>query len=356
MLTDADHAKKLSAKWGINHEDITAIALNFCGLNADIDDASRLRFRVRFDSRPDEQMYMILSLRRRQSPFTVVDNEIRLHGRRIATVDLAESDDAVLGYWRKGGKVLTLNSNARSTCTGCEFCPNIQEDSSDPRLRKPLELESCLAVLAADTGRPDMAEVENVTVCTGCFLQERPALDHLSAVRAAMATQQCTGTLQFLSSVLVSEQGLAEAAQLGPFALTLTMECFTRRNLLLKNSKAQLSPSQMVNVLDVARNLGITTDFTYIVGLDPADTAATRLADFVPVCSAFPKFQVFQPHNTSNERFIADGAHDIEYYLWMRREIERLFGPTNLRPRPWENYRPLWYFTFADEQLSGPRI
>jgi hypothetical protein len=168
--------------------------------------------------------------------------------------------------------------------------------------------------------------------------------------------QNCGGEIHFLSSVLTSPAGLAEAAAIGPFHLTLTAEAFTQRNLILKESKAKLGPVEMVRVLGDAVAAGVRTDITYIVGLDPLDVAARQLAEFVPVTTTFPRFQVYQSHTPMMDVFLADGAHELDYYLAARRMIEELYGPTGLRPQPWENYRPLWYFTFGDEPLTGARI
>ena len=56
MLNDRSHAARLSTQWGVDADDIILIALNSCGLRANIG-VSRLRFRLRLDSRPDEQLY-----------------------------------------------------------------------------------------------------------------------------------------------------------------------------------------------------------------------------------------------------------------------------------------------------------
>lgn len=355
MLNDRTHAQRLSREWGVDADDILLIALNACGLRSDVG-PSRLRFRIRVDSRPDEQLYMILSLGRVHSPFELVGHEIRFVGKRIAVIDSAEADDAVLGYWRKSQKALTLNSNARSQCTGCVFCPNSLEEASDPHLTASDDLDSYFTAIVEDFSLADLAAVEKITVCTGCFRYEQLALQHLQRVRNAMSVQNCSGSLHFLSSVLTSTHGLDSAACLGPFHLTLTAECFTQRGVILKESKAKLTPFEMVRVLGDARDRGITTDFTYIVGLDEADIAMRYLSEFLPVTTTFPRFQVYQSHNNLMDVFVVNEARDIEFYLHMRREIEDLFGPSGLRPEPWENYRPLWYFTFADEQLSGERI
>jgi hypothetical protein len=355
VIADLQQVSRLSSRWGVNAEDILLIALNSCGVRSHLPKA-RMRFKLRLDSRPDEQLYLILSLGRTRSPFELGESEIRLDGRRIATVDGLEDDDAVLGYWRNGGKVLTLNSNARSQCTGCVFCPNTLEASSDPRLMGVNDIDAYLAAVVADCGLEDMSHVDTVTVCTGCFHYEHLAISHLEEVRTAMTAHQCKGDIHFLSSVITTEAGLDEASAIGPFHLTLTAECFGRRSVILKASKAKLTPELMVEVLGMAKSRGITTDFTYIVGLDSPALAIEHLARMVPVTTTFPRLQVYQSHNDFMDVYVAKGGREIDFYLHMRREVETLFGPTGLRPRSWENYRPLWYFTFADEELSCARI
>lgn len=354
MLETRAHAERLATRWGIDADDIVLIALNACGLDADIG-VSRLRFRLRLNSRPDDQLYMILSLGRRRSPFRLVDEKVLLAGEQVAVIDVAEADDAVLGYWRNEGRVLTLNSNARSACTGCVFCPNTLEEANDPRLALD-DLNAYFSTLVDDHTGGGLSSVEKVTVCTGCFRFEQLALTHLRQVREAMTTHHCGGEIHFLSSVLTTPEGLAEAATIGPFHLTLTAEAFTKRDLILKESKAALTPTDMVRMLGDAIDAGLRTDFTYIIGLDPIDVAARHLTEFVEVTTTFPRFQVYQSHTPMMDMFLADGARDIEFYLAARRCIEELFGPTGLRPQPWENYRPLWYFSFADEPLTGTRI
>ncbi|WP_067479479.1 radical SAM protein [Actinomadura hibisca] len=354
MLDSLRHADQLARDWKINSEDILLIALNSCGARSSLG-KPRMRFRLRLDSRPDQPLYLILSLGNRQSPFEVDQHQLRLNGVQVGTVEGIEDDDAVLGYWRGGRRVLTLNSNTRSQCTGCVFCPNTLEDASDPRLRAP-DLHAYFSTLACESGLPDLGGVEAVTVCTGCFLYEDLALEHLRLVREAMSANDCNGTLQFLSSVLTTPQGLDAAAAIGPFHLTLTAECFTRRDLVLKESKARLTPPQMIATLAAAKDRGIATNFTYIVGMDDANASIEGLAAFVPVTTAFPGFQIYQAHTPLMELQRATGSDQIQWHLAMRTRIEELFADTGLRPAWFRNYRSLWCFTFAGQELEGPWI
>lgn len=314
-----------------------------------------MRFQLRLDSRPNDPLFLILSLGRTDSPFELDEHELKLGGVKVGEVDGIEDDDAVLGYWRNGTKMLTLNSNARSQCTGCVFCPNTLEDASDPKI-KALDLTGYLGALAANSGMDDLGAVETVTVCTGCFLYEHLAVEHLSEVRSAMGANGCDGTLHFLSSVLTTEGGLDAAAGLGPFHLTLTAECFTGRPQILKESKAKLTPAEMVTALGKAKEKGVTTDFTYIVGLDAIDPAVENLKRFVPVTTTFPRFQTYQAHNAFMDIYRTPGSQTIEWHLTMRRHVEDLFADTGLRPEWWQNYRSPWCFTFAGEELTGAKI
>ncbi len=76
-----------------------------------------------------------------------------------------------------------------------------------------------------------------MTVSSGCFLNEPAAIDHLILLRSAAASLGFTGVLHILSSVIRTRDGLAHLAdKAGPFYLSLTLECFERRNLPLKDS------------------------------------------------------------------------------------------------------------------------
>ncbi|MFC9916059.1 hypothetical protein [Streptomyces sp. NPDC127197] len=151
-----------------------------------------MRFQLRLDSRPDTPLYLILSLGRTDSPFELDEHELRLNGEKVGEVDGIEDDDAVLGYWRNGTRMLTLNSNARSQCTGCVFCPDTLEGASDPQI-KALDMAGYLSALAANSGLSDLATVETVTVCTGCFLHEHLAL----ATRCAKRVNIFHGSVTF---------------------------------------------------------------------------------------------------------------------------------------------------------------
>jgi hypothetical protein len=156
----------------------------------------------------------------------------------------------------------------------------------------------------------------------------------------------------FLTSVLRSSAAFEElAAAAAPFVLRLTTECFTRRDVMLKSTKADLTAADMPGLLKRARSAGLDTSYTYIVGLDPLADMSAGVAALGPHITAFPNFQVFQAHNPLMAALRADGAGQLEFYLTARARIEQIMAPLGLLPAAWECYRPLWYVTFAGQEL-----
>jgi hypothetical protein len=157
--------------------------------------------------------------------------------------------------------------------------------------------------------------------------------------------------------VLRSDDAFAAlAAEVAPFLLYVTVECFTRRQLMLKSSKADLTAAEMPGLLRRARRAGLDTSFNYVVGLDALGPLGLHVRRLAPHVSVFPNFQVFQAHNRFMETLRTPDGGELEFYLAARRDLERVFAPLGLRPESWRNYRPLWYFEFAGETLQGPRI
>jgi hypothetical protein len=355
VLTLKDLAE-LADQFRVNVDDVLMTAMNVLGARSQLR-YPRARMLIRLRARPDDPLRLGLPLARDHSPFEVRGDEIRLGGETVADIEMCQDDDALLGYFRKEGKVLTLNSNARSQCTGCIFCPNSLEGASDPRLSALDDLSMCFSLMEAEQGWSDMSHLEEVNLATGCFHEEQPAITHLEFVRQALSQHGFTGQIGFLTSVLKTDQAFERIAEtVAPFFLLLTFECFTNRESILKHSKAALRPEEIGPILARAKSYGLDSSFTYIVGLEPMDVALDGLAKLRDNVTRFPNFQIYQAHNRFMERFAAPGADTVAFYLDARKQLERLFADTGLRPDTWSNYRPLWYWSFADEVLSGERI
>jgi hypothetical protein len=237
------------------------------------------------------------------------------------------------------------------------FCPNVIEDAADDTLTSEGQLAELLEWLQADNDWPDLGRAEVITVCSGCFHYPGMAIDHMAALRRAAEQYGFAGRLHLLSSVLRDRDDLAKLRKAcGPFHLTLTLECFERRELLLKDTKASLTLERAAEIMDDCRALDIVADFTYVAGLDSYDKAVSGLAYLAPHASTFPRIQVYQAHNDYMRRARHRDAEDLGYYLNLRTALETVFAPTGLVPRSWENYRPLWYSRFGDGPVEGPRV
>jgi hypothetical protein len=253
--------------------------------------------------------------------------------------------------------VLTLNSNARSQCVGCSFCPNILEKTSDIRFIALDNLANYFSVLAKTQGWDNLSPLEIITVCTGCFLYENLAIDHLIMVNNAAKENGFNGKIHILTSVIRSESAMRKIKnEIGDFKLTLTIECFTSREVILKKSKADMGFDKMKEILTLSKSYGFETNYTYIVGIDPMKEAIQKLSELNDCINSFPNFQIYQPHNDFMRTFCTTEAKVMDYYLSLRKEIEEFFRSTELKPKSWENYRSLWYYTYQNKILVSIRI
>ena len=354
MLDSIIHAEALAREYAVNVEDVLLIAINACGVESALP-FTRMRFELALRGKESDPVFLIVSLGRRRSPFRLTEDALYLRGEHIGSVRQLAHDDVVLSYWRNDKKSLTLNSNGRSQCTGCIFCPNTLEHASDPRLAHLDDLSGYLEFLQLSSGQP-LRNVDKITVCSGCFHEEELAIGHMEMLARAASRFGFAGEYHILSSVVRSRDAFRQIATTMPrFHLTLTAECFDNRATVLKRSKADLTVADMRRVLGDAMEAGLKTDITYIVGLDACDRMLAGLTSLVGVINTFPRLQVFQAHNSLMDQFGTPGSEQLSFFLSARRSLEALFASSPLRPQSWENYRPLWYYTFAGSPLTSTR-
>jgi hypothetical protein len=356
MIRDQLHLQHLSDEFEINPEDVLLTAINACGI-ANSRASRRMRFEFAPFGRGDDPVYLIPSFERKSSPFHIEGEELYLRDAPVGVMRNTRGDDIVMGYFRNGHHNLTLNSNSRSICTGCMFCYTRLDPASDPQMSDEEELDAYLSFLKTDLGWQDLRPVTKISVCSGCFYYEDPAIRHMELVGRVAQRHGFSGELHILSSVIRSVEGLQRiAGALSPFHLTLTVECFENRFEILKRSKAELDFDGMLRVLADAKTAGIKTDFTYLVGLDPMDAALAKIEALAQVTTTFPRFQIYQAHNAFQASYRTPGSERIEFFLTFRKRLEEIFRASSLRPESWENYRPLWYYSFAGAPAVSARI
>jgi hypothetical protein len=353
MISDTGFVslERLSTAYSVPLNDVYLMSLNLFGISTNIGDG-RARMELRLNLDPETEWHVIIPTGMPSSPFSLQNETLFLDGERISSVRLIEHDDARLGYLRAAGQVMTLNTNRRSTCTGCVFCPNTLADANDPRIAQAEdEVEEWLRAFLIEHGWQDFAGLKEINLSTGCFGEETSAINHLTDLRVLLSRYGFQGRLGLLSSVIRTAEGMRSLAAAQPFVLFLTLECLGRRTLLLKKSKAELQPDEAIRVLERARDAGLDTGVMIVVGLDELPVVLDWLGRAAPYLTDFPNLQIFQSHSRLMDLFRAPGADTLEFFLKARVELERLFLPTTLRPRRWQNYRPLWHYVFGTEPL-----
>lgn len=351
-----DDLVELSKKYEVPINDLLFIFLNISGLKTKID-FPRLRMRVKLvDS--NEVFYFGLA-NRPQSQFELIDKKIYFSGKHIADIVFLENDDCASSYFRKNKTVLTLNSNRRSTCTGCKFCPNnLELNSDDLNLDTEEKLKNHFKMLFQGIGKSDLSFLERLTVCTGCFNSEEKAVDHLILVEKVATSLGFNGVLHYIGSEIQSESAFEKIKQnVKSFMITFTVECFTNRYLVLRGNKAGLTLNSYKNLMKLALEKGFTVNFIYILGLDDYDDVIKGFEDLKGYVNYFPSINLFQPHVADHDELISLNAYcNLEYYLKVRQFVEKNYSQKGLRPHSWECYRPLWYYYFNNCYYNEIRI
>lgn len=103
--------------------------------------------------------------------------------------------------------------------------------------------------------------------------------------------------------------------------------------------------------LTLAGDLGAQTTFAYIAGVDDLSSLRQGFSYLADSLTRFPVVNIFQIQTAGQMEILDEEAKGLEYYAQARKAIEGVFAGTNLKPRRWENYRPLWYDVYAGIQL-----
>ncbi|MFH1294407.1 MAG: hypothetical protein ABIH90_00510 [Candidatus Aenigmatarchaeota archaeon] len=373
-MLDKKLADAMSEKYGVPMEDVLLIGLNYLTTRSDMP-YRRVRFKLRLGG--EEEFFLGVPITSGESPFYLSqrDQRLLLDGEPVGSIREAENDTCDTSYLRKQGRVLTLNSNSRGSCTGCAFCGTVSQNKNDT---EPMDTEIKLTEFVErlygdretyrrvrphldgnfpEDGKPDLSHLEQVAVLTGCFGSEKRTVDHIRMVNDVFSRYGFDGEVFYVGCEVASEGALDTLArEVRNFALCLSLECFTRREKLMKEVKSRIMLGDAQRILDATTVRGFPANFNYVMGLDPFDEMKEGFETMASHVSRFPVVNVFQPHSQEQERLRAAEASDVEYYLRARKAIESMFMDSTLRPRPWENYRPLWYVKFGDEAIKDIRI
>lgn len=346
----------LSNKYNVPLNDLLYIYLNISGLNSKID-FPRLRMTIKMvDS--DEVFYFGLA-NRKESDFSLDDNKIYFFDEHIADVTFIENDDCASSYFRKNKTVVTLNSNRRSSCVGCKFCPNnLELNSDDLNLDTEEKLLKHFEMLMSSINKTDLSFLERMTICTGCFNSESKTVDHLLLVYNTAKQLNFNGTLHYIGSEIKSPEAMETIKRnVDKFMMTFTVECFTNRYLVLRGTKASVTLDEYKKLMLQAMSYGFVVNYIYILGLDNLFDVLNNMTELKDYVNYFPSINLFQPHvNEHNDLISLDAYNNLEYYLIVRKKLEDLYREKGYKPRSWECYRPLWYSYFDGKFSDEIRI
>lgn len=345
----------ISDSYAIPATDILLIAINLLGVR--MVGAKRIRIYLQLNTENIERLVIVSANPPQDPPFFIKQGVLFMQNEVIGTVRVSEVDDAIGGYFRAEHSAITLNPAARSKCTGCVFCPNTLESANDEYYNTGSQIEILLNSLAKQSKHQKLSDIIDLTVSSGCFIHEERAIEYLTMVREVMNRKGMSNTqLGVLSSVIRTNEGIKKLSELQPVMLWITLKCFERRTLLLKESKASLAISELPRILGTAKRYGVETSFTYIVGLDPLDKMIYGIESIVGELSYFPNLQIYQAHNLSMASYRQTDADSLLFFLKARQLLEQILAPTELVPTLWRNYRPLWYTNYLNTFPSGPAI
>lgn len=363
MLTTPSEALTLSKTYNVPPEDILFLDFSLCGAAVDFPYA-----RVRFEFLPKNRPYFKTSFQRGilryffalptnpNSPYRIEDGYLITKGEMIGKVKYLANDTCDSSYPRRSGTALNLNPISKSQCHGCKFCHTLLQHAKDTDV--DLQSESGLKCFVGDWLKgykvSDLSHLIQVAIVTGCFGGEQKVVEYLKMARTVLDEYDFNGELFYYGSEITTKEALDELKEIKPFALCLSLECFENREKILRDIKRRVSIKDAKNILEKAKENGFRTNFSYILGIESLNAMKKLFEELFPYISSFPVINIFHIHH-GQEKIRYPDAWKIDYYMKARKILEKMFINTNTRPRPWENYRSLWYLNFGEVMLDDIR-
>lgn len=353
--------EEISRFYGLPVEDVLFIALNKSGVRYDCE-YNRMRMAFHLDghrftyaqSRGELDYYFALPVNQ-SSDFVLTGDVLSLGevviGQAIgATEDICDSH-----YPRRNGTVLNLNPNARTSCSGCQFCYTAYQVPYDrEKLKDACSLKNFFDSWLMTYGLADLSHLIQVAVVTGCYEDSYELCQFLITLRQVLAEYKFGGEIFYLGSQITAKDHLEMLESIKPFSICFSLETFERCDLL-RDKKRLLTIEHAASLMDLAVGLGYKTTFSYIVGMEPLSVLAAHFSQLLVHINKFPIINTLQMHKYHKAELITPEAHDLEYFFKARQLLEQIFTDTAMRPLVWEDYRSLWYLTFNKEILDGIR-
>lgn len=356
LIENYDTYEKLSEEKNINISEIVQIDLNRCGVylkNGEV----RENFRVRFKGKilGDYETWYALPVRNeKDTPFSISEGCIYFKNRKIGEAKELTLDTCEASYQR-GPNLLNFNSRSRSNCGGCKACVHNYHNLYDSTVIKDhMSLKTREDIEGFfDRKGIDVSKLVQIAVVTGLFKDEQEIVEHMNLISDVAKNRGFRGELMYFGCQVNSLKALEELAKLGDFALIYAIDNFTKRETLLSKTKSLITLESARDTLDLAKENGIKTSIAYIAGIDPLQETVEGFSMLKDSLTSFPVINIYQIQTLEQAKILEEEAKYLEYYLKSRQELEKIFKDSKYRPKRWENYRPLWYKYFADEELQN---
>jgi len=107
---------------------------------------------------------------------------------------------------------------------------------------------------------------------------------------------------------------LLELKKIKPLGICFSLECFDNKNreYFLRDVKRDLDLDTIKERLIFANDLGIRTNFSYIIGLESLETIKKGFCEFLPYTNSFPIVNAFQAHKGNVHSW---SIHFFTYYI-----------------------------------------
>ncbi len=354
LITSYEEYVELSKKYNVPISEIILMDLNRCGIHLPNNEV-RVDFRVRFKSEilDSYNSWYALPVRNEEdTPFKACDGNIYLLGYKIGTYDELRLDTCESSYQR-GPHLLNLNSRSRSNCGGCKACVHNYHDFYDStviRDNTPLKTRDDINKFFDDK-KIDVEKLVQIAVVTGLFHGEDNVLEHMTLVNDVARNRGFNGELMYFGCEVNSIEALKRLSEIDNFKLIYALDNFTRRDSLLAKTKSLITLDIAKDTLTKAKDLGIKTTISYIAGIDGLKDVVNGFTLLKDSFTSFPVINIYQIQNDNQAKILNDEARTLEYYIQSRLYLEDIFHNTGLKPKRWENYRPLWYDYYENNRV-----
>lgn len=354
MIERFEEYELLSKKYNIPMSEIILMDLNRCGIylpNSEV----RVDFRVRFKAQilDSYNSWYALPVRNEEdTPFKAIDGSIYLIDKVIGSYDELRLDTCESSYQR-GPHLLNLNSRSRSNCGGCKACVHNYHDFYDSTVihdNTPLRTSDDINKFF-NQKNIDVEKLVQIAVVTGLFHGEKNVLEHMNLVNDVAKSRGFHGELMYFGCEVNSIDALKNLSEIDNFKLIYALDNFTKRDSLLAKTKSLITLDKANETLCTAKELGIKTTISYIAVIDSLKELENGFNLLKNSFTSFPVINIYQIQNNDQAKILNNEACDLEYYILARKTLEEIFRGSGIKPKRWENYRPLWYDYYENQRV-----